>query len=501
MSAEQPVPIPLFDWYQVWPSHRKEEEDGTIWSQEPPHGIELSIEPAQKSEIFFHPEHPWEQDARIDICTMMHEGGRYRLWYGTTKSDDRSENYICYAESDDGYHWSRPELGLVEYEGSSKNNIISADREHHLGAVFMDPAGPPEARYKAINPGGRYYRDGKLDTNMTSEQFKELLIALDLGGVSPEERRKKVEVRQTVHASVSPDGIHWTNLDEPILDVGNTMLDTHNLCTYDPYQQKYVAYLRGHVNGRRRVVRRAESRDFAQLEEPRFCLIPDPQDPADDDIYNPCYSPYPNQPLYLMFPSLYHRIASTLDIQLAVSRDSYNWQRPERRPIIDRSYDGGEYGALYAYPNLLDLDNGEWRLAYTGHHRKHDFLDRGRNYPVDFEHRWASWKKDRLVGLEAPDEGFVVLMTKPCAGAQLHLNYRTAPDGWIKVELVKLPETPPKPVDAFEGFGLEEAETLSGDELSRVVSWNGKSDLADLKGKDVYLRLHMYKAKVFSFSI
>ena len=70
----------------------------------------------------------------------------------------------------------------------------------------------------------------------------------------------------------------------------------------------------------------------------------------------------------------------------------------------------------------------------------------------------------------------VVLVQRSCVGKELRLNYRTAKDGWIKVELVRQPETPPKPVAAYEGFGLEEAETLAGDELDRVVRWCGKGD-------------------------
>jgi hypothetical protein len=315
--------------------------------------------------------------------------------------------------------------------------------------------------------------------------------------VSPEERRKQIEIRQSVAASVSPDGIHWTDIDEPILDVGATQLDTHNLCTYDPYEGKYVAYLRGHVE-RRRLVRRAEGSDFRHLEDPRFCLMPDPQDPVDDDIYNPCYCPYPGLQRYLRFPSFYHRIASIVDIHLAVSRDSYNWHRPERKPIIDLSYDGGDYGSAYAVPNLVTLDSGEWRLAFVGHQRLHDFKNRGATYPVDGEFRWASWKENRLVGLEAAEEGSCVLVQRPCAGREMRLNFRTEKDGWVKMELVHPPSTPPKPVEAFEGFGLDGAETLSGDELSRVVQWNGKSDLSALKDQEVSVRLHLYRAKLFA---
>ena len=65
----------------------------------------------------------------------------------------------------------------------------------------------------------------------------------------------------------------------------------------------------GHID-RRRLVRRVSGPRFESLAEPRPCLLPDPLDALDDDIYNPCYTPYPGtRPRYLMFPSIYHRIA------------------------------------------------------------------------------------------------------------------------------------------------------------------------------------------------
>ena len=30
----------------------------------------------------------------------------------------------CYAESDDGVHWTRPNLGMIEFAGSKQNNNI-----------------------------------------------------------------------------------------------------------------------------------------------------------------------------------------------------------------------------------------------------------------------------------------------------------------------------------------------------------------------------------------
>ena len=69
------------------------------------------------------------------------------------------------------------------------------------------------------------------------------------------------------------------------------------------------------------------------------------------------------------------------------------------------------------------------------------------------------------------------------------------------MELVHPPATPPREVEAFEGFSLAEAETLTGDEVSRVVQWNGNSDLSALKGREVALRLHLNKAKIFSTAL
>ena len=148
----QPQPTPFLDWYGIWPSHRKLEDDGTVWSQDPPQGIELVPELAHKSEVFFHKERPWEQGANLHTNAMLHDGGRYRLWYGVQRLEDITRSYVCYAESDDGFTWRRPELGLCEYEGSTRNNIICAGRDHPLGWVFIDPQRPGDRALQSRRP-------------------------------------------------------------------------------------------------------------------------------------------------------------------------------------------------------------------------------------------------------------------------------------------------------------------------------------------------------------
>jgi len=96
----------------------------------------------------------------------------------------------------------------------------------------------------------------------------------------------------------------------------------------------------------------------------------------------------------------------------------------------------------------------------------------------------------------------VTTISGECQGKELRLNFQTKRAGWIKVEIVTPPKEPSMlPIKPLEGFGLEEADPLVGDELSKVVTWKGKSDLSALHGKLVAVRLHLARAKVFSIAI
>jgi hypothetical protein len=95
--------------------------------------------------------------------SVFHIGGKFRMWYlgmiQTTFEKGQAPGYwrpMCYAESDDGIHWTKPELGLVELNGSRKNNIclvesdpFSLSRVNDFLSVMHDPEDPdPSRRYK-----------------------------------------------------------------------------------------------------------------------------------------------------------------------------------------------------------------------------------------------------------------------------------------------------------------------------------------------------------------
>lgn len=61
--------------------------------------------------------------------SIIHDSGKYRMWY--VAFDDQVDHAVkserwraAYAESVDGVNWVKPELGLVEFRGSKKNNLV-----------------------------------------------------------------------------------------------------------------------------------------------------------------------------------------------------------------------------------------------------------------------------------------------------------------------------------------------------------------------------------------
>lgn len=130
--------------------------------------------------------------------TVFQDDDLYRMYYKAWQhvAGDLKPHGIFggYAESQDGIHWVKPELGIFEFNGSKKNNIVWSGPGSHDFTVFKDanPKCKAEARYKAV---ARNHKDAKV---------KGLL------------------------AFQSPDGIHWSLMcDKPIITEG--AFDSQNL--------------------------------------------------------------------------------------------------------------------------------------------------------------------------------------------------------------------------------------------------------------------------------
>jgi len=86
--------------------------------------------------------------------TVLLDENRYRMWYYSVslgdKPGDLNQGPVCYAESDDGIHWVKPNLGQMEFKGSRNNNAIALPDERIEGVTLIkdDDDPDPQRRYK-----------------------------------------------------------------------------------------------------------------------------------------------------------------------------------------------------------------------------------------------------------------------------------------------------------------------------------------------------------------
>ena len=211
--------------------------------------------------------------------TVRHEDGRFRMWYSATGSDSpitpgqlagswQQYMRVCYAESEDGVHWQRPELGLVEFKGSRANNIVPVVQR--CPTVIYDSHEPdPDRRYKCFGNAGVIQREeGHLLTSADGIHWRNQPSPRRYPGTRPywasefhsvfrDDRERDPDKlwkayglfatgprRRACQLSTSPDGLHWTGYPEnPIVDP----LQGVSHCIHDflvwPEMGRYVGLL------------------------------------------------------------------------------------------------------------------------------------------------------------------------------------------------------------------------------------------------------------------
>ena len=109
----------------------------------------IAVQRAQKSDPLVLPDRPWEKDGIGYTSGTYLRNGKNVMYYFSYLG------FQCVAESADGFHWSKPELGLIEFAGSTKNNILPVDRTMGwLGMMYKDAHEKnPEAATRASDRG------------------------------------------------------------------------------------------------------------------------------------------------------------------------------------------------------------------------------------------------------------------------------------------------------------------------------------------------------------
>ena len=464
-------------------------------------GARLKLRHPVPREVAIIHDEAWEGNG-TGYHSIFKDGDRYRMYYcsyhfevGAKRFKTVKQQFLCYAESDDGVHWRKPELGLHEFEGSRKNNILigphdiahsSVDPSH--SAVFKDPnpKAPEEARYKAIIRGKQ--RLGML-------------------------------------AFQSPDGLRWIPMrDRPVIT--NGAFDSQNLAFWDPVRREYRAYFRTFTGGvtndekwkpsGKRAIRTMTSDNFVDWKDAADLTY---VDSPDEHLYTNQIKPYHRAPhIFIGLPVRYVERGWSDSMRALPEPERRQWRaRAEERlgtalseGLLMSSRDGVKFhrwNEAFLRPGAERPGTWLYGHAFIGWHivETASALEGAPNELSIYamEGNWHG-KGNQLRRYTLRLDGFVSvsagwnggqLLTRPVIfdGDQLEINFATSAAGSLRVEVQNLDGTP------AEGFSLADCAELFGDSISRRVTWKSKADLSALAGKPVRLRFELKDADLYSF--
>jgi len=419
----------------------------------------LVVGKTKKSKLnpLFEEDKPWEKrfDNLYGNVIYDQQKNLYRCWYSPFIVDSSAkgmsfearqkpynppydrEMAICYAFSKDGINWVKPEMGLVDYNGSKNNNLIW--RKPHGAGIFLDPnEKDPRKKYKTIFQG--------------------------------------------ISVSSSPDGFNWEE-EKDIMGV-DVAGDTHNNAFWAPTLNKYVGITRSwsekgeFERGKRiRQVSRIESADFLNWTKEEVVLE---GENFDDQIYAMPVFFYAG--VYIGLPVIYSRGTDKAWTELAYSTDTKKWKRispgvaliPNSEKVLD--YD---YGCVYACANPVFLKN-EIRLYYGAS----DYLHFGwRNGSLCL----ASLRPDGFAGFEQIElETISRIKTKLINIENNNIQVTTDidDDGWL---LVKVYDS--------NGVKILTSEKIVTTTTDGLLSFGEKIGI-----NEIQLEFEFKKAKLYSFS-
>jgi hypothetical protein len=442
--------------------------------------VTIRVNPPLSKEIVLRRENPWEFIITYYL-SVIDEGDKLRMWYNCRDAKNVLR-YLGYAESTDGVHWKKPNLGLISFNGSRENNLINLSSFE--GNVFRDP-------------------------NAKSEEEQYVYVTNSKGGIS------------RYH---SPNGLTWTRDEKPLFGFE---CDSQNCLLWDPFLKKYVLFLRGWARGRtvarlevgridqpidlyphegntQRNIRNIKRLPLIRSELPVTFKSHD-SDPANTEIYTNAMQLYPVDPhWYIGFPSMYrlatppkHPVTGNSDgrteIRFVASKDGKKWEEFDRSAYISPGVKGDEdENIIYVGAGMVVRGNEVWQYA-TGHKASHGDAIRRETHGDGTIYLYRQ-RIDGFVSLDFPDEGGrCVTQPVKIEEEQLLLNLDTGALGNLRVGLL---DKNGKPI---KGFSVEDCVPLQTNDLSATVSWKTKNDLKELKEKIVQLELQGKRSKLYSF--
>lgn len=430
----------------------------------------LKLHPPERREVVLTFDRPWE-GRHCGYFTAIQEEGKVRLYYrGCSPSDTSEEQVTCYAESEDGIHFTRPDIGLFEFQGTLRNNIVLKGQDAHNFAPFLDrnPSVPRNERFKAV--GGQYTTTPHLGNG-------------------------------SMYGYVSEDGIRWTRMkDEPIITNGG--FDSQNVAFWDVNSKAYRCYNRywePAPNARPhpyiRAIQSTVSPNFTDW-GPQLKNHYGEGTPLEHFYTNATILCPEAEHLYMAFPmrlfelrrhEAEHPYPGVSDAVMMTSRDGVNWDRTFMeawlRPGTDRR-NWTDRNQMIAC-GCVETAFNEFSFYTLEHYRA-----------ADCRLRRITVRKHGFASVHAGyDEGEFTTRPVVFTGTRLLLNYATSAAGYIQVEVVG------DDGRVVDGMSFEEMEPMYGDEMEGEVRWKSGCGAGAVEGKPVRFRFRMKDADLYSLRV
>lgn len=416
-------------------------------------------------------DRPWEGRTSYVYGTVLpeEEGKGYRMWYQGWTGKEYTN---LFATSRDGLTWTKPQLGIVDFNGSTLNNIfLRRTKEDHLPQIIYTPwEKDPNRRYKLIN-----YDYGRTKPNHLVSGF---------------------------WGAYSADGIHWTDANRnPVLkdpgDVGNFVWDAH--------AKKYIGYPKvfAPVRGfNRRCVGFTATTDFERWPSAQLILVPDKIDDywtsggnQRTEFYG--LTAFPYQSTYIGFLWIFHITDGKNDgpifCELVSSRDGINWTRQEaingkRLPVLSIGEKGAWDGGMVFTTNHPLVEGNTIKMWYGGSSATHSGREDSSRSGIGM----ATLRKDGFASLDAgAKEGVVTTKKLKNVHGIFHVN-TNATKGWLKVEILDADGK------VLPGFGRKDCDPIKADNTDIQVTWQQNKEIPVSKG-GVYIRFILKNASLYSF--
>jgi len=480
------------------------------------------------------PDRPWEVGGGGTYLyggTVLfdEEDDLFKMWYRVAEAPVQgrdgqwhqpSGSYrACYAVSVDGINWEKPVLGSREFDGSTANNLLP-------------PAEGGEEQLRRPNLIKDY-------AEPDARQRYKMLYMDDFGG------------QWGLSKAYSADGIHWNmNVgDRQVFEQG--IAPNGVLFGWDEGNREFVHYHRKGGGNRERVdvdgrsvrrkhaVMRTSSPDFETWGDTTEVLRRGEADPPlwspshgmdlagmqyTEDIYvgviDTCTAFHVEDQPYDVSAEewrVYSHMFAEYRTELVYSRDNRNWERlwpgweffpraqwrawDDKTIGMDRPIVYDDQILWYYCGNNLPLgvntpDHPLYELQGQVVHGEY------MGYSIGV----ATMRLDGFVSMDGHEPGGT-LATRPLVfeGDRLVLNVRApekpfgsessagGPFARLDVEVLDVAGRP------IDGYGAEECDTFTGDDLRHVATWRGNQDLGRLAGTPIRLRFHLRNAALYSF--